>query len=117
MARISRKAQDKLNTQYADALHRVLTEEMGVVRVDEWYEYEMDTRAGRLALSVRPNATTGATCFARFMDVARANEVFGEWHHNPFTGKWNHSYFDGTPKQAAESLKRHLSSVSLPVVP
>lgn len=80
--------------------------------------FRLDTRAGALHLYVSANgATEGATVFARFLDVARANEVLGPvLYLNTHSGKWNHHYFNHDAAAAVDDITRALARVKAPVV-
>ena len=86
---------------------------LGGVRSEGFNEWELQTRYGRLGLTVRENATTGpGTVYTRFDDPTTAHPHTG---CNPHSGKWNHHYFDGwTVDTAVIDIEHCLRSV-LPV--
>ena len=105
---MSRRFSRARNERHAKALVAVVR---GAGAEPDGDEFVMDTIAGPLRLTVRPNvAQSGATCFARFTDVERANAMFAPGHHNPYSGKWNHHFLTrGIIDDAHEEFRRQIS--------
>lgn len=112
---MAKRNYEKSNAKFAAALTAAVIES-GAAKAEHSYEFTLETKAGLLRLSVRPNvASYGAAVFARFDDVERAKGVIGSLL-NPFSGKWNHHYFTDDVKpesvaQAVTDIKHCLSSV------
>jgi hypothetical protein len=67
----------------------------------EVYPLTLETKAGRLFLSVTENATDGpGTVFTCFMDDPKAARALVP-DCNPCSGKWNHHYFNDWSVEAA----------------
>jgi hypothetical protein len=83
------KAQEKFKaavTAYRDSIG---------ARPGHFYDYEMDTPAGLLHLSVYDDWV--ATRFDDVKQATTATKTIGR-PCNPFSGKWNFHYFDGSVK-------------------
>lgn len=87
-----------------------LIADLGGVRADGQYQWELATRHGRLRLHVTENTDSGpGTVFTRFDDPGAAQPHTG---CNPHSGKWNHHYFgDWTVDAAMSDVERCLRSV------
>ena len=67
-------------------------------RQGHWYQFELDTPAGLLHVSVYDDWVA-----TRFDNVARGTEFTRTCGHrcNPYSGKWNFHFGDGTAKSLA----------------
>jgi hypothetical protein len=110
-----KRAHKKLqaNLAYAEHLQKVV-EELGCQPTStSIYNYSIDTRAGRLLVSVHPNTdtSTGAWVATRFDDAECAVKLLGDYCVNRHTGKWNHHFFDIPVEVAEAHLRREFDRV------
>lgn len=106
--------------RFVAALVAVLTE-AGAKKAEKpylAYEYVLDTKGGRLHLSVRDNLSQpGASVYGRFEDVEAGCKALGcqpksiSGEVNGFSGKWNQHYFTRNVDDAVRALRYQLARV------
>lgn len=85
----------KLRKYWNDRINTLLSE-LGAVPA--YYpdctikHYQLITRASLLEIHPLREDSEFMSIMARFADVEKANEIFGNrgWHHNQYSGKWNY---------------------------
>ncbi|MCP3921318.1 MAG: hypothetical protein GY714_01905 [Desulfobacterales bacterium] len=73
--------------------------------------YTLQTKAGKLLITVRHENSAVFTVFTRFENALNGREL--THHSNPYSGKWNHHYsVNGiSPENAAKLITNSLSWV------
>lgn len=115
--RPTKKQLERANKIYVETLTPVLLE-LGCVPTGRGFpQYTLETRAGRLNVSVSANVSDfGAAVYTKFDDVEAAVKLLGgnDFYHqpNPHTGKWNHHFFGVPVEDAAHALRREFAKVT-----
>lgn len=115
------RKQTEACARFVERLRSVLLELGCRDAARSYYQYELETLAGPLRLSVHPcSARAGAWVATMFAEPKRATALLGRGlvgDPNPHTGKWNHYFFDEshtTEESIAEAeteLRRELARV------
>jgi hypothetical protein len=119
--RAGKSAKPTVKERFVAALVAVLTE-AGAKRASKpylAYEYVLDTKGGRLHLSVRGNLSRpGASVYGRFENVGAGCKTLGCRPKNisgevdGFSGKWNQHYFTRNVDDAVRNLRYQLARVA-----